>query len=275
MSSFIDRYEHGECEQVWAELQALGERVREEPYYSDALAVADETMRRVRHNIELLLPRLEASGYRFGYDWMKGVEADFVARQPMVFAPSRPGVRERIAELEAVVGAQPLSLRAFYEVVGEVNLVGEPPETWREWFGAPEDGDALYIDPIDAAFEAMLWEEDVYGDMSTEEWDLPDPDEEDLCDSRAYHALPHDCRLIPLAPDEWHKYNISGCGGYEIAVPNPSADARLLTESHRTTFVNYLRICLRWGGFPKLEQLATEPAQVSGLAALTRDFLLI
>ncbi len=272
MSSFIDRYQRGECEQVWAELQALGGHIREEPFYSDALAVAYETMRRVRHNIELLVPRLEASGYRFGYDWMNGTEADFVTRQPMVFAPPKPGVQERIAELEAIVGTLPLSLRAYYEVVGELNLVGEPPKTWHDWVSTPDGLDALYVDRIEAAFEAMLWE-DVYGDMSTEEWDLPDPDEEDLCDSRAYYALPHDCRLIPIAPDEWHKYNISGCGGYEIAVPNPSADARLLTERHRTTFVNYLRICLRWGGFPKLEQLATEPAQVSGLATLTRDLL--
>lgn len=66
MSSFIDRYEQGECEQVWAELQALGEHVREEPYYSDALAVAHETMRRVRHNLELLVPRLTELGYCFG-----------------------------------------------------------------------------------------------------------------------------------------------------------------------------------------------------------------
>ncbi len=51
------------------------------------------------------------------------------------------------------------------------------------------------------------------------------------------------------------KYDISGCGGYDIAVPNPAADARLLTEWHRTTFVNYLRICFRYAGFPGWERL--------------------
>jgi hypothetical protein len=39
------------------------------------------------------------------------------------------------------------------------------------------------------------------------------------------------------APDEWQKYDISGCGADEIAVPNPAAEAQLLPERHRTTFV--------------------------------------
>jgi hypothetical protein len=38
--TFLERYLTGEYEQVWAELEALGEAVREEPLYSDALTVA-------------------------------------------------------------------------------------------------------------------------------------------------------------------------------------------------------------------------------------------
>jgi hypothetical protein len=44
--SYLERYLTGEHEQVWAELVALGAAVRDEPLYSDALAVARETMRR-------------------------------------------------------------------------------------------------------------------------------------------------------------------------------------------------------------------------------------
>jgi hypothetical protein len=33
-------------------------------------------------------------------------------------------------------------------------------------------------------------------------------------------------------------------------VPNDGIDGQLLWERHLTTFVNYLRICFRWGGFP-------------------------
>jgi hypothetical protein len=269
MSSFIDRYEHGECEQLWAELQAPGERVREEPFYSDALAVAHETMRRARHNLALLVPRLSELGYRFGCMSLPGIRD---LQHPQVLAPPAPDVKEKVSEFESRYGTLPLSLRAFYDVVGEVNLVGDPPESWRHWLDASSDLDALYVDPISVALEATPWE-DVFGDTSEEEWDLPGPDEEDLCDSRAYFALPHDCWLVPIAPDEWHKYDISGCDGYEVAVPNSAADARRLTERHRTTFVDYPRICLRWGGFPNLERLATDPSQASGLTTLTRRFL--
>jgi hypothetical protein len=55
MASYLARYLDGEHEQVWAELVALGAAVRDEPLYSDAWAIACETMRRVRHNIELLV----------------------------------------------------------------------------------------------------------------------------------------------------------------------------------------------------------------------------
>jgi hypothetical protein len=69
--SYLERYLASEHEQVWAELVALGEAVRDEPVYSDALAVARETMRRVRWNIETLIPCLIAIGYQFGYGWVQ------------------------------------------------------------------------------------------------------------------------------------------------------------------------------------------------------------
>ena len=45
MTSFLERYQQGACEEVWADLLALGEQVYTEPLYTDALAVARETMR--------------------------------------------------------------------------------------------------------------------------------------------------------------------------------------------------------------------------------------
>jgi hypothetical protein len=63
---------------------ALGEAVREEPLYADAHAVAHETMRRVRANLELLVPRLRAAGYDFGYAWLAAqAEFDEEHRTPM------------------------------------------------------------------------------------------------------------------------------------------------------------------------------------------------
>jgi hypothetical protein len=271
-TTYLERYVAGEHEPVWAELQALGAAVRAEPLYSDAQAVARETMRRVRHNIETLIPRLEALGYEFGYRWAHG--RNFPSGPPdPVFAPPQPDVAQTIAELEDRAGALPLSLRAFYEVVGSVNFVGQPPEAWTDWRAVPDDVDALYVYSAEIALEdTEAWQER-YDYLREDEGDPPSTDDEDICDSRAYYALPRKCWLVPIAPDEWHKYDISGCGAYEIAIPNLAADARLLTERHRTTFVNYLRICCRWAGFPKLEQVSGAPAAASALSALTRDLL--
>jgi hypothetical protein len=49
--NYLERYQNGEYEQVWKELQDLGEAVREEPTYSQAKEVAAETMRRVRWHV--------------------------------------------------------------------------------------------------------------------------------------------------------------------------------------------------------------------------------
>lgn len=272
---YLDRYLAGEHEQVWAELVALGSAVREEPLYADALAVAHETMRRVRHNIETLIPRLEALGYVFGYGWVQRrsfVSGGFPSGAPLPpFTPSTPTASETVAVLEGRAGILPLSLRAFYEVVGSVNFIGEVPETWTDRHVLPDDLDALFIYPVQVATEdAEPWQER-YGDLTAEDWALPGTNEEDLCDACAYRALPRDCSLVPIAPDEWHKYDVSGCGAYEIATPNEGADARLLTERHRTTFVNYLRICLRWGGLPGLERISDPPLR--DLANLTEGLL--
>jgi hypothetical protein len=66
--TYLECYINGEYESVWEELQALGPAVRQESVYSDALAVARETMRRVRSTIEELIQRLLSIGFVFGYD---------------------------------------------------------------------------------------------------------------------------------------------------------------------------------------------------------------
>jgi len=72
MPTYLERYLQGDHEQVWAQLQSMGEQVRDEPVYSDAVAVARETMLRVRQNIELLIPRLEALGYYLRFALRRG-----------------------------------------------------------------------------------------------------------------------------------------------------------------------------------------------------------
>jgi hypothetical protein len=62
---WLERYQAGEHNAVWAEMTALGDDVRQPPHLDCAWAVAHETMRRARHNVELIISRLDGIGYQF------------------------------------------------------------------------------------------------------------------------------------------------------------------------------------------------------------------
>jgi hypothetical protein len=229
---FLDRYLAGEHEQVWADLVGLGPAALEPEHAPDALAVAYETMHRVEQNVATLAQRLKAMDYRFVYP---GSEGGFLglrkarAHEPHVLPAA--DAHAKIAELEKLVGGPvPLSLRAFFEVVGEVNFNGDHPSL------APRDGepapDPLMVCSVDDAI-AML---------ESGDWDDDEP------------------ALIEFAPDALHKANISGGAPYSIEVPNPAADAPVEDEPHDTTFVAYLRlVILGWGGFPGWEDSKLPP----------------
>lgn len=113
----------------------------------------------------------------------------------------------------------PLSLRAFYEVVGSVDFIGSHSTL------APRGG-SISPDPL-----VVFSSEDALADA--EQWD--DGEE-------GGHVV--------VAPDDLHKANVSGGEPYEIAVPDERADAELLNERHEVYFVEYLRLAFRFGGFP-------------------------
>jgi hypothetical protein len=115
MPTYLERYRAGEHEAVWRELVALGPAVREERVLPDARAVARETMTRALHNVERIVERLTGIGYRF-------------AHPAEVRVPPSAALLARLDRLEAQAGGPlPLALRAFYEVVGSVSLMGSHP----------------------------------------------------------------------------------------------------------------------------------------------------
>jgi hypothetical protein len=222
MATFLDRYMGGETELVWSDLLAYGAAIRHEPLFTDARAVVQETMRRVRHNIELLVPRLEAIGYHFGI-YPDGTHP---AYHPGPFTPPLPNIQHRITALEALVGPIPLSIRGFWEQVGSVDFIGYHP-AW------PQYADPLVVESIDGAeAEYEIWRSDV---------------EDRMVDESEPFA-------IPIAPDYYHKDNVSGGPFYRMVVPNAAIDGILAEEGHHTTFVHYLRICFRSSGFPGIER---------------------
>lgn len=212
---YLQRYQSGEREEVWAELQSMGERILEVGIKDDAWAVACETMRRARVNVETIYARLNAQGYVF-------------EEQDWAWIPAAPTDVDTVRNIESLVGPMPLSLRAWYEIVGSVWWTGRHP-AW-ESFGP--DTDALVVTPVGHILDEC------------NEW-LEDHEERYEEYSQFFH--------VQISPDRLHKANISGGPPYAIACGTPCADAQVKEESRRIHFVPYLRICFQHGGFPGLD----------------------
>jgi hypothetical protein len=218
--TYLERYQQGEHEAVWTELQALGEGVFARKIRDDARAVAMETMRRARLNI------LSLGG---------------------PFRPAPKRAADTIKALEKQLrGKLPLSLHAWWLQVGEVNLPGlvvlpldtaslfkpQPPffpprrawetsiEAWRrtllaEGKSLPE-AEAIMASAI-AEFEAQ-----------DEEFDR-------LAD------LPFDPRLRhPLMPDDLAQAGIKD-GTCNVLLPQPAADFPIENADGSPLFVPFLR----------------------------------
>ncbi|MBC8143002.1 MAG: hypothetical protein H7Y38_16380 [Armatimonadetes bacterium] len=234
--TLLNRYIGGEHKAVWAELLAGVDKDRQPIADADAEAVASETMRRVRANIETIAARLSATGYEFGV---------YPDGEPIPFSVATLGdtdaADDKTRAFTQLVGALPLSLRAFYRHVGGVCLAGRygDGETWQ---GA----DALWVEPLDTDYIAEQfadWENNV----------------------AEYGAEEMGAFMFEFAPDDLHKDNISGGAPYGIELPQGAADAFVANEWHGTTFVDYLRICFRWGGFPGFAREGSMPPQIAVL----------
>ncbi len=308
---FLRRYQAGEHEAVWAEMTALGAAVRTAPHLDDAWAVARETMRRARSNVETLIRRLDALGYQFrngeqGTQDQKGMRVSIGGRvvqfeQPMALArealavdaahiPGGTEIQQRIAglmgqaqamraaadqrlrtrmqkqaqitdqlqdkgvfdpsskkqiafirRLEGKGMALPLSLWAWIEEVGDVNLAGAHP-TLSFWEGAGFPG--IYADPLMVTRDHFR--------VEIEAWQ----EEHDAGEAQASLAavISLDPKLkarLAVADDQLDE-------GYTLELPNLAADGPF---GDGASFVDYLRTAFRWGGFPGWARQANPPRQ--------------
>ena len=120
----------------------------------------------------------------------------------------------------------PLGVKLFWRHVGSVNFMGRHPDWVAN--GYP---DTLVVEPASFAIEEL------------DEF-LDDREERERYGSRY---------VIPIAPDDYHKANVSGGMFYNVSVPAVADDPPLNDERrHHTTFVRYLEIALTYGGFPGL-----------------------
>jgi hypothetical protein len=188
----------------------------------------------------------------------------------------------RVLEFEERLGSRlPLSLRAWYEVIDTVSLMGAHP---RLNPSEKPQRPAMYVNPalfsLPGGSERLAEQRKKMArlgmDLTTE---LPNANPEPLADPLVIFPLDalEDCMEdqdeeicnLPIAPDELHKANISG-DAYYIRLPHAGADLPF-DDWHKTTFTGYLREVFRWGGFPGWSRSKRPP--VEELEFLTRSLL--
>jgi hypothetical protein len=299
MATLLEQYKSGDHVAVWEELVALGDEISHKRVYADAVGVATETMRRVRHNVELLIRRLDEMGYCFvtmevrdhceaqaqkkflqantrralklhpgdaitplsSEDLRSGVRATAIksarkasqGKSPLknhdVLEPPTRRTALQLGRLENMAGGPlPLSLRAWYEQVGAVSLLGYPETLQPELHMDPGTGDPLMIASPDVLLRLMKEE----------------GDEEDS-------PLWQGGKMrLPLAPDRVFKASGGGADPYGMLIPNPCADG-IFDDGNDKTFVNYLRNALAWGGFPGWKSRKKQTREI--VAKLTEGLL--
>ena len=229
---------YGECchEQWWDELLELGELTPGSVLWDDAYDVALQTAQLAKRNIELIVEFLNRSDYEFGYGIGNGFQAD-----PAPWTPPRAETVDEIRLLEEIAGPIPLSIRAWWEVVGDVCLQGR----FKEDGNTPHDDlplmDQLCVLPVSQVLRDL-------GDW-LEDGEQAEPFE------------------APICPDIFHKGEYSGGPHYSVRLPDARADSELkyimvfldgpfekassLIRT-RETFTSYMRRTLDWAGFPGL-----------------------
>jgi hypothetical protein len=238
----LTRYKSGEFVRVWEDLRASGAIAGD--FRQEAEAVAEETMRRVAHNLDLLASRFDAKGW--------------VALMGELRTRPTPDDRIVFAKIERITKSPiPPSLLAFWHVVGGVDLVWNYKTDKRP----PALSEAITLD-LETLDPLCLVAPCHIGYLLKER-------EHHI---KTTHPELLDPFSVDLAPDYLHKADISGGAPYAIDLPFLGADPMFRNERHRLPFVDYLRHCLRWAGFGMLDRHANDSGIKQLIAELTGGF---
>src|SRR5437762_11826246 len=137
--------------------------------------------------IERVVVRLHSLGFQF-------VEPE------AVFPGPEPRTEEAIERIEREVGPLPLAIKLFWRRVGSVNFMGAHPD----WEGCEYPDPLVVYPPSQAIYEL----EEFLGDR----------------EERMRFGVPY---RVPIAPDSYHKENVSGGMFYNLSVPAVADDAPL------------------------------------------------
>jgi hypothetical protein len=151
----------------------------------------------------------------------------YAFERPDEVLPGPHADTERIlARIEENAGSVPPCIAVLHREIGSVDFCGHHPA----WHGC-QYPDPIVVLPLESAeceLDIFIEDGDEYRDGTYR---------------------------IPIAPDYYHKADVSGGDFYGIAVPDNRLDVPLLEEPHDTTLLGYLEIVLKWGGFPGLESV--------------------
>ena len=167
---------------------------------------------RLGQRISAVVARLNEFGFRF-------------ERPRDVFPGPEAQALRAIERIESEAGSLPQSLKLFWLRVGSVDLSGHRPE----WQGC-EYLDQLIVFPPSAAVEEL----------------------EEFLSDRGERMRSDNPYCVPIAPDVFHKADVSGGPPYELAVPATEEDPRLLNALPSVSFLEHVERALGYGGFPGL-----------------------
>ncbi|MGC4034914.1 MAG: hypothetical protein QM764_03060 [Chitinophagaceae bacterium] len=192
----------------------------------DIEKVLTETFQRVAYNLEIIYTELKEINYLFNtkpkYNFEKPIHKPLTDTNILL---------EKLENSIKPFGYVPLSLKYFYKIVGGVNFVWD--------YNTDENimwkmADPIQITSLDAITEEGVddgWREDAIERCSEDEY--------------SGNAV------LYLSADDLHKDNVSGGEAYAIEITKkPSVDSKFINEPNNTTFINYLRICFDYCGFP-------------------------
>ncbi len=160
---------------------------------------------RARRKIEVIIDRLSRDGYQFHAN-------DDDQTQAVPFIPATAGAAEHASWLREQFDAVPMTLLSWVRLVGDVWLVG----THLDW---PESSSA---DPLVIQVEGSHYPDSSMRGYFTDQLDGW---------SEWNDGHPGTRFVLPLAPDRYHKENVSGGEPYGMALPDGCVDGLFVAKS--------------------------------------------
>jgi hypothetical protein len=204
----------------------MGSDLLEKEKRNEALTFARKVMAFARQNVDVLIERLQHSGYRFAND--EGPRK-----------PAAKGTANCIDELANRGIYFPISLQAWLMEVGNVDFCGTHPDWPRTAYSGLGDNksgrEPWYTDPLFIWFSPRSVLESLESRDQGEDFSLE------------------------VAPDVVHKANVSGGAPISINARAPAFDSLLVGQSGSFTLLSYLRWAFQWSGFPGFEYIPDAP----------------